>query len=69
MEGSQMLYASWLAQVYFFFPLNIMLVRILHARDALYRTAQATAWKRVGYIFIKLLGANIYFIFKQFLCT
>lgn len=46
-----------------------MLVQILHARDALYRTAQATAWKRVGYIFIKLLGANIYFIFKQFLRT
>lgn len=43
MEGSQMLHASWLAQGVFY---NIMLGQIPNARDALYRTAQATAWKR-----------------------
>lgn len=63
MEGSQMLYASWLAEGFFY---NIMLVQLQNAWDALYRTAQATAWKRVGCFpfFLKLLDVYVFGFLK-----
>lgn len=62
MEESQMLYAGWLAQGVVY---NIMLVQIPNARDVLYRTAQATAWKREDCIlfYLEVVGCLFIFIF------
>lgn len=64
MERSQMLYASWLAQGFFY---DITLVQIPNARNAFYGTAQATAWKRVGcgfgFFLFKLLDANVFVVY------